>query len=184
MTDQAKPSTASRPDLDWSQVRESVLMLNLAVSNIEKTMKDGDESVTVLAELFTSVIGKVQAIAKAAENLPETSEKSTIIKNHKDVLDRMNAAVVAFQFYDILTQRLAHVSNSLGALADLISDSQRLYNPYEWYGLQAMIKSKYTIPSDRAMFDAILNGATVKDALKVSEKHKDTEDDEDNVELF
>ena len=29
------PSTAARPDLDWSQVRETIMMLNLAVAQIE-----------------------------------------------------------------------------------------------------------------------------------------------------
>ena len=73
-----RPSTATSPDLDWSQVRETVLMLNLAVSQIVHAMKDGDESVTELAKMFTSIIGHVQAIGKAARNLGDDEEKTTI----------------------------------------------------------------------------------------------------------
>lgn len=178
------PSRADKPDLDWSQVRETVLMLNVAASNIERTMKDGDESVTVLADLFTSMMGNVQAIAKASENLAEGPEKETIAQNHATVSDKMNAAIVAFQFYDLLTQRLSHVCNSLASLAELINDPGRLYNPYEWFGLQEIIKSKYTVPADRAMFDAILNGATVEEALELTESHPKKDDSHENVELF
>jgi hypothetical protein len=47
-----------------------------------------------------------------------------------------------------------------------------------------MIKSKYYIDSDRKMFEAILNGATVREAFEVAEFHKRKEAHEDNVELF
>ncbi len=184
MADPIRPSRADKPDLDWSQVRETVMMLHVAASNIERTMKDGDESVTVLADLFTSMMGNVQAIAKAAENLDDSPEKTTITQNHATVSEKMNAAIVAFQFYDLLTQRLTHVCNSLASLAELIIDPRRLYNPYEWFGLQEKIKSKYTVPADRAMFDAILNGATVEEALEISLHHPEADDDEENVELF
>ncbi len=177
------PSQPNKPDLDWSQIKETVMMLTLAVSRIEKAMKDGDDSVTTLADLFTSIMGNVGSIGKAADTLAESREKETIIMNFNVVSKKMNDAIVAFQFYDILTQRLAHISNTLAALSDLVADPQRLYNPYEWFGLQEMIKSKYTMDSDRAMFDAIINGATVEEALNLSETSPD-QPSEDNVELF
>jgi hypothetical protein len=177
------PSQPNKPDLDWSQIKETVMMLNLAVSRIERTMKDGDDSVTTLADLFTSIMGNVGAIGKAADKLPDSREKETITANFDRVSKKMNEAIVAFQFYDRLTQRLSHISHSLAALADLVSDSGRLYNPYEWFGLQDMIKSKYTMDIDRAMFDAIINGATVEEALQTLPKSTATVP-EDNIELF
>jgi len=177
------PSQPNKPDLDWSQVKETVMMLNLAVSRIEKAMKDGDDSVTTLADLFTSIMGNVGIIGRAADKLADSHEKETIKSNFDMVSKKMNEAIVAFQFYDLLTQRLAHISHSLAALADLVADPERLYNPYEWFGLQDMIKSKYTMDFDRAMFEAVVNGATVEEALKLS-RNAPNEPDEDNVELF
>lgn len=176
-------STANRPDLDWSQVRETVLMLNLAVAQIEKTMHEGDESIDTLMETFSSMVGGVQAIAMAAENLQDTPEKDTILANVKPAAEKINGAIMAFQFYDKLTQRLNHVSNSLGALGKLIENPARLYNPYEWHGLQAMIKSKYTIEQDRKMFEAILNGSSVAEALNLGVV-KESGASENDVELF
>ena len=179
------PSKPEKPDLDWSQIRETVMMLDLAVSRIEKTMKEGDESITRLAELFTSMMGNVQIIGKAAEKMPDGGDKDAIQDNFKSVSEKMNDAIVSFQFYDLMAQRLSHVSHSLASLAELIGDDRRLYNPYEWYGLQQMIRSKYIHDEDRAMFDAILEGATVEQALGISAKktHRSEAEDE-NVEIF
>lgn len=174
---------ARKPDLDWSQVQETVRMLNLAVTQLERTMSDGSESVNALTETFASLIGGIQAIGMAAKNLPDTPEKATIEANVNPAAEKINTAIIAFQFYDKLSQRLAHVSNSLDALGKLIANPTRLFNPYEWHGLQAMIKSKYTIEQDRIMFEAILSGATVDEALALSTKGKQQEDDGD-VELF
>jgi len=171
-----------KPDLDWSQVRETVSMLNLAVAQLEKTMSEGHESVDTLTETFASLIGGIQAIGMAAENLAETPEKQTIQANVEPAKEKINSAIVAFQFYDKLSQRLAHVSNSLAELGKLVETPTRLYNPYEWHGLQAMIKSKYTIEQDRIMFDAILNGATVAEALALSQQK--CGDEQSDIELF
>lgn len=186
MYEKKTPSKAAKPDLDWSQIRESVLMLNLAVAQIEKTMRDGDDSVTALAEMFTSIMGNVQAIRKAAENLPDNEDKSAIQENFLGASEKMRTAIIAFQFYDKLAQRLSHVSYSLASLGNLIADPDKLYNPREWSGLQDLIKSKYNIESDRKMFNAILDGATVQEAMqiKVKEEESPIMPEDDNIELF
>ncbi|MCP4106754.1 MAG: hypothetical protein GY749_14650 [Desulfobacteraceae bacterium] len=179
------PSNAANPDLDWSQIRETVLMLNLAVAHIERTMRDGDDSVTALAEMFTSMMSNMQAISKVSESLPDNEQKVAIEKNFRDTSDKMHTAIVAFQFYDKLAQRLAHIGYSLASLGNLITDPDKLYNPRGWSGLQDLIKSKYNIDSDRKMFDAILNGATVEEALQVKlEDENDADEHDDNIELF
>lgn len=63
-TKKRAPSTADKPDLGWSQVRETVLMLGVAMGQIESAMKDGNESVAVdvLSDSFTSMYVHVQRI--------------------------------------------------------------------------------------------------------------------------
>jgi hypothetical protein len=60
------------PDLDWSQVRETVLMLELAVGQIEAAMKEGNSSVEVLTDSFTSMAGYMRMMGAALEQLPDT----------------------------------------------------------------------------------------------------------------
>lgn len=189
-------STASHPDLDWSQVRETILMLTLAVAQIEMSMRDSDGSVEVLSNSFTSMVGQVKMIERTAAALPDAAgtgdAKAAIINSCATVSDMMRSAIVAFQFYDKLTQRLNHVTSSLGSLAEIINDPRRLYNPYEWLGVQEKIKSRYTMEEERLMFDSLMKGKTVKQALALyaqaieEKKQKAAGGDagSDDIELF
>jgi hypothetical protein len=180
-----KPSNAHNPDLDWSQVRETVMLLNVAIAQIENALRSGDESVAVLAESFTSMMGNIEEVAAAAENLPQSNEASTIQNNCSAVSQKMHAAIIAFQFYDKLAQRLTHLTHSLDALSELVKDPDDLYNPYSWRGLQQRIKAKYTLESDKAMFEAILAGHPVAEALRISQEHEShAAQKDDDIELF
>ncbi|HOI51407.1 MAG TPA: hypothetical protein PLN02_03455, partial [Azonexus sp.] len=66
MTEKTLPprgTSAHNPDLNWSQVRETVLMLELAAVQIEHAMKDSNASVDVLTRSFTAMAGCMQEIA-------------------------------------------------------------------------------------------------------------------------
>lgn len=179
------PSNSANPDLDWSQVRETVMMLNLAIAQISGTLRDGDESVASLANAFTSMMGNVETARMAAEELSDSSERDTILKNCEAVVSEMQHAIIAFQFYDKFNQRLSHVSSSLAVLANLVSDPERLYNPYEWRGLQKKIQSKYTVDSDRLMFEYILSGHSVDEALEMAKQtEQSSKQEDDDIELF
>ncbi len=176
------PSSAEAPDLDWSQVRETVMMLSAAVAQIQHSLRDGGESVQTLTDSFTSMVGNARVIELAAASLPQSDGKASIVSNCAAITEKINEAIVAFQFYDKLTQRLEHVAHSLDALAALVAEPQRLYNPFEWRGLQEKIKSKYTVAADRRMFEAILGGASVEQALALAERENARK--EEDIELF
>lgn len=67
------PSNAASPDLDWSQVSETVRMLNLAVAQISMAMHEGEDSVESLTRCFTNMVGHVEDIAKTATSLADGS---------------------------------------------------------------------------------------------------------------
>lgn len=188
MTDEEKkPSTAVQPDLDWSQVRETVRMLFLAVAQIEIAMRESDDSVQHLTNAFTTMMGYENVIAMAVDDLPDTEEtqviRKTIKQNAELVTQEMQGAIVAFQFYDKLTQRLMHVGSSIESLSDLVSDTAKIYNPYEWKALQEKIKSKYSMREEHEMFENVMNGQDIREAVRnYNEVHK--EDLEDDIEFF
>lgn len=171
MANTIKPSNAKSPDLDWSQVRETVQMLHLAVGQIEIAMREGDDSINALTQNFTETISTVNDIVKALSDVNQLvdlgeSGKSTMQANCERALDRVHGAIIAFQFYDKLTQRLTHVNHSLKLLADLVSDSSRLYNPWEWKSLQDEITSRYTMHEEHELFTMLSNGVPVEEALQ------------------
>jgi hypothetical protein len=181
---------AGTPDLDWSQVRETVLMLELAAGQVEAAMKDSNSSVEVLTDTFTSLADTLQHIDAAVDTLPDTIGnglvKADIQANTQLVASKVRQAIVAFQFYDKLVQRLDHVCHSLAGLSHLVSDRQRLYSPDEWKALQDEILTKYTMIEERAMFEAVLNGVSVKEALDsyMAARMAKVESSGGDVELF
>ena len=183
----AMKSGAANPDLDWCLARETILMLGVAIGQIEVVMRDGDESVGVLTNSFASMVNAVAAISMALQSLPDEEAtrgvRETIGSNCELVTSQMQDAIVAFQFYDRMVQRLDHVCHTVDALADLIADPRRLHNPDEWVAIQEKIRSKYSIESERVMFDAILNGATVVEALELSQQAT-AKDRAADIELF
>ncbi|OMG56166.1 hypothetical protein BJN45_00565 [Azonexus hydrophilus] len=179
-------TTAHSPDLNWSQVRETVLMLELAAVQIEAAMKDSNTSVDVLTRSFTAMAGCMQEIVGKVEGLPEEGPVGTtraeLLGAAGNVSGMVHQAIIAFQFYDKLVQRLAHVGLSLGDLSDLVAEPGRLYNPGEWVGLQQRIKAKYSTREEIAMFDAVLQGVPVQEA--VDRFMAEMKEKNDDIELF
>ena len=179
------PSTAARPDLDWSQVRETIMMLNLAVAQIEMALKDSSGSVEVLTNSFTDMYGNLMALVQAAHSLPNSPVKMAIEESGVAVSGQMQHVIVAFQFYDRLTQRLSHVCRSLDDLTAIVNDPARLYNPFAWHALQQKIRSKYTMEDEKLMFDTLLQTGNVQAALDQFVATKQTEaGDTSDIELF
>ncbi len=179
-------TSAHMPDLNWSQVRETVLMLELSAVQIETAMKDSNASVDVLTNSFTSMASYMRMISDTVHTLPDQGEVGVAKQNLSGISDHVSGmvhqAIIAFQFYDKLVQRLAHVGISLGDLSDLVADGRRLYNPSEWVSLQDKIRTKYTTRDEIAMFDAVMRGMPVHEAVdKFMAEMKEKNDD---IELF
>lgn len=182
-----KPSTAGSPDLDWSQVRETVRMLFLTVAQIEIALRESDDSVEQLTNAFTTMMSYEDTISKAVDQLPDDDQSEairyTIKHNSSLVVNEMQSAIVAFQFYDKLTQRLAHVGSSLESLSDLVGDMSKIYNPMEWKKLQEQIRSKYSMREEHEMFETVMQGGDIREAVrKYNEAHKD--DLDSDIEFF
>ncbi|MGD2119138.1 MAG: hypothetical protein PVG66_12310 [Chromatiales bacterium] len=183
-----KNSTANSPDLDWSQVRETVRMMNLAVAQIEMALRQSDDSIGALTNSFTSMVGYVNAISQTAAKMTcdeNADDIQNIQADCRKVVTDMQHSIVAFQFYDKLTQRLDHVNHALNSLGDLVADQERLYNPNEWVSLQQAIRSRYSMKEEQDMFDTLLQGATIDEALEqCREKINEITHSESDIELF
>jgi len=191
MTDQESnvPSSQKQPDLDWSQVRETVRMLQLAVGQIQVAMHEGGDSIETLTSVFTSMMGSVKQIEIAIKDLPDGESELTKIEIKKScdhVEAQIHDTIVAFQFYDRLSQRLGHVTDSLSALSTLVGDQSRLYSPYEWMGLQEKIRSRYNMEEELEMFEAVLAGVDINEAIKAcfEKRISRQKEQEDDIELF
>lgn len=188
--EEARGSRAHAPDLDWSQVRETVLMLELAAGQVAAAMRESNSSVEVLTDTFMSMAATLDTINLAINTLPDTvgngMVKGEIHDSARQVTEKVHHAIIAFQFYDKLVQRLDHVSFSLGLLAELVGSQVRLYRPQEWAALQAQIRSKYTMAEERVMFDAVMHGMPVREALEqyMTARMQEVQASGGEIELF
>ena len=175
-------SDSNQPDLDWSQVRETVRLLTVSVAQVDSGMKEGDASVNTLTESFTLLVGHVNEISGLLNSISPCDERDTALEHCAETSQKIQASIIAFQFYDRLQQSLSHVSESLKGLTDLVESPARLYNPAEWKKFQKEIRDRYTMESEKVMFDAILAGKSIDEAVLLASHTDDTDDDE--IELF
>ncbi len=175
-------SSSANPDLDWSQLKETIVMLNLAIAQIKQSMHEGNSSVDTLAHSFTTLASNLSDIQNtiSEQNIDHESLNNLV----HDSSEKVHSAIVAFQFYDKLSQRLDHVSHSLDSLTGLIADPSALYSPPHWQALQESIRSKYTMEEERQLFDKVLSGMPIDEALEEFNQVMAQNNKEDDIELF
>jgi hypothetical protein len=175
-------SDSYQPDLDWSQVRETVKLLTVSITQVESNMHAGDDSVTTLTESFTGIVEHMDAINKLLHKMNSSEDRDEALSHCQQTSDKIQTSIIAFQFYDRLQQSLSHVASSLKGLTSLVESPERLYNPVEWKKFQDEIRGRYTMESEKIMFDAVLQGKSIEEAIKLA--NKADENDEDEIELF
>lgn len=176
-------SNSNQPDLDWSQVKETVKLLTVSVAQVEKGMREGDSSINTLASSFSSLVEDVSEIRRLLSSLNPCEEKEPALALCAASQQKIQSSIVAFQFYDRLQQSLSHVSESLRGLSLLVETPERLYNPKEWENFQTEIRDRYTMESEKIMFDAILQGKSLDEAIQLASE-SDEKDEGDDIELF
>ena len=67
-------------------------------------------------------------------------------------------------------------------MSDLVADQGRLFNPLEWRALQEKIRSKYSTREELEMFETVMAGVPVKEAL--ARYKAEMRDKGDDIELF
>ena len=175
-------SNTCNSDLDWIHVKETSKMLILSAIQVEDMLNEADLSVNTLTESFTSIVEHMQAINSHLLALDSCSIRDEAIACCTETTDKIQASIIAFQFYDRMQQCLQHVTLNLKGLSELVENPDRLYNPEEWEQFQSKIRSRYTMESEKLMFDAIVEGKSVTEALSIKNAHQ--EDESDNIELF
>jgi hypothetical protein len=159
----------------WHYTENTLTLLSVSVAQIKSILSDGGESVSELTESFIEL----------AETLNKLMTHKTDI-DHTDlnkIKQQIEQGIIAFQFYDRISQRLDHVSNSLQHMGGIISDENRRIDPSEWQSFQKQIQEKFTMESERKLFSEILKGVPLEQALEAS-KSINSDSGDDSIELF
>lgn len=161
-------------------------MLGLCEAQMDSALQESDKAVDALIKAFTCLVDATRSISSLTENLPP-EVKDTLTGNLDEqvstITKQMGAAVMAFQFYDKLTQRLGHVRYSLSTLALFVCDRTQAAQPDQWKRLLNTLRRLYRTEEERQIFQMIMDGIA-KEAEASQSAAPPEESKAGEVELF
>lgn len=182
-----------RSPQEWSHVQETINMLIVAVCQIEATLNDSNSSVDTLTQSFIQLARHTNEVSAQIQNVSKVEElesfKNDIANTALEMGRNINSSIQAFQFYDRICQRLGHISSSLEEVSGVMSDDKLIHEPDAWEKIQDNLKNSYTMEAEHIMFEFILRGGSVKEALEIYKHHfsqvaDNNDSTNDEIELF
>ena len=166
-------------------------LTRLAAAQIRVTVTESGESVDDLTRSFTEIVAQDRSIRASIEQLPDVPEIKEIKEqiSHLSTQIGMNVqnAVMAFQFYDRLCQRLDHTSECLRNLSE-IEDNEQTSSAGEVIKLRDKVYNHFTMEEERLLFDAVLTSKDFEQAIAEYSNARALaqleNDDDDDIELF
>ena len=146
---------------DWTPEGQLALMLGLCEAQMDSALLESDQSVDALVSAFTTLMDSARAVGTLTNNLPPEVKAQIDPAIHEQIAlfsNQMAAAVVAFQFYDKLSQRLGHVRYSLSTLAQFACSRSQMQQPEQWTRLHSTLRRLYRTQEEREVFQMVMEG--------------------------
>lgn len=179
--------------LEWKEVKKTILALNLSIAQIDLSMTEGSNSVDTLIDSFNFLREGIDSIRNELNSGETKAATSHFLQDVDTFTDKVTAAIVAFQFYDKLSQRLQHVSKSLSALADIISSEDQSLDEKTWQNFQDKMEKYAAMREEYELFELIFKEGVSSEAaieqMKVKMRQKlesqsKVSAQDDDIELF
>ncbi len=152
-------------------------LCQLLKTQIKLAFMQSDQSVNILGNQFTQLMENLHQMTDSSNVDPDNSQ------NLKHLLDTSKKSiqdiVIAFQFYDRLTQQVGHVSNAIALFEQQLESKQEI-TPKQWEELFYQIRSAYTTVEEKEAFDQIFSAK----GLAPVENRIDNSEPDDDIELF
>ncbi len=175
---------------NWSPQQQTARMLALCEAQIEAATHDSDAAVDTLISSFADLMTLVRELS-AESNANHTDTQTIKFASEEEMKQRyqnlsrqVNNAIVAFQFYDKLSQRLSHVRYSLSTLALFVCDRTNSQKPEHWEKLLGTLSRLYRTAEERATFDSIVSSLTLNTNTEKPKPLSQGNISEGSIELF
>lgn len=183
MKGRKKQSKNGKNHCHLEQNTEVANLLALAVAQLDSSITEGSDSVELLTRSFTKMVTELDHLFEQLQQ--DDANNRSLLTTGDALRDSINSAVIAFQFYDRLTQRIAHVSDSLRQLNNLLPNTTINEDLNKWHTFKNTIRSSYTMEAERQMFDHIMAGHSIDEGIKKYEQTQRMDDStNDDVEFF
>jgi hypothetical protein len=175
-----------------SHIKDTLTMLGITVAQIRTSLSDSNSNADTLSSTFAQIADNVLTVHGSAMSIscvePKDQMELELIQVASSAAKaKISEAVVDFQFFDRLNQRLSHVTKSLDDMSALIRNPDRLQDPAAWMELQSNLHDSYSMESERLMFTSIMSGSSIEDAIAVyhaNAPEQGEETESDDVDLF
>jgi hypothetical protein len=148
----------------WTPEEQIARMLALCEAQMESALSESDVAVEALIKSFAGLIEAGQALGSINDKAPADAGATDLARQLDALRQQTAAAIVAFQFYDKLTQRLGHVRYSLSALAMFVCDRAKSGEREQWQRLFSTLRRLYRTEEERELFKLMVDGATAEQA--------------------
>lgn len=169
--------------INWSPEQETALMLHLCEAQMEAAVRDSDQAVDVLVRTFTTLVTGSRSVADMAQQIAKTAganptDQAELNRRCDEMARQIGDAIVAFQFYDKLSQRMGHVRHSLTMLAMFICDRSQMDQREAWLKLLTALRRLYRTAEERAVFNSVAEGVIADEVRATVEEGAQTDDDD------
>lgn len=137
---------------------ETARFLDLAAAQVEVALREGEADLGALTEAFATIGHELQRLRATS---PEPAVESSCARME----NQLAVAVVAFQFFDRLSQRLQHVQEALQRIAGIVNEGADAPGHEAWERLRRHIRASYSMEHERLMFDLLVGGASADEVL-------------------
>lgn len=187
--------------LAWKELTQTIMALNLSIAQIDLSMSEGSYSVDTLIDSFNFMREGLDNLRTTVLNdeITDIAElKAKLIAESAVMTDKVTASIIAFQFYDKLSQRLQHVSKSLSSLSDILSHEDLTVDEATWNAFRDKMAKYAAMREEYELYELIFTKGMRSEAaievmkermrermLAAQAKHAANGSvDDDDIELF
>ena len=178
---------AAAPSESWAVERQMANTLGLCETQMTSALQESDQAVDALIKIFTSLADTMRDVGAVSAKLPpeiKANVAGDLDAQLAAITKQIGSAVIAFQFYDKLTQRLGHVRFSLATLAQFVCDPAQTQQPEQWDRLHATLRSLYRTQEEREIFQLMMDGTSHTASNEVRCDSATAQDKASDIELF
>ena len=166
-----------------NQSNNQVTLLQLAAAQLALSLKETEQPFDDLSKLFIEIVEGYNEIEGLIGSKNEQEIKK-LQQLHQETQNRVRNAIVDFQFYDRMTQRLQHIMSSLQDAINTL-EIKTFGTDTEWNEIFSRIEKSYTMREEKLLFDSIRSGQGFEQAVKqLIEQTYNQQAAESEIELF
>ncbi len=140
-----------------------ITLLQLAAAQLALSLKETEQPFDDLSKLFIQIVEGYNSMESLIGSTRQ-SDISNLQLLHQQTQSKVRNAIVDFQFYDRMTQRLQHI---MGTIQDAIKTLEVKANgsEAEWHDIFEKIEKSYTMREEKQLFDSIRSGEGFETAV-------------------